>query len=486
MMRPTADFDSPYEPAAHCLLPAPPAIDATPLSPNRWGFADTRFTTDANGDVRLEGARYSLCGQVIDRLLPWALTQLGVPVVPDDKNPFAYPLPQPPSRLGTDQQQQLITLLGSEGISVDALVRSRHGHGHSQEDVWAANYSGFARIPDAVVYPRNEEQVRTLLQLAQTQNLALIPYGGGTNVSNASRCPSSETRPILSVDMSRMHRVRWIDPVNRIACIEAGATGAQIHQVLAQHGYTLGHEPDSYELSTLGGWIATYASGMKKNRYGNIEDIVIDCRVLTPSGDLLRCNIADRESIGFDHRRVVLGSEGRIGIVTQALVKVHPLPAVQQHESILFRDFATGVAFFHALQQTGRLPASIRLMDNRQFILGQCLKPTPRGSAALKSSLQKWFLRKKGFDLDRMAACTVLFEGSAEEVAEQRREVTRLMREHGGLFGGAGNGKQGYSLTFGIAYLRDFLLELWIIAESFETTVPWSGVLALCDNVRKR
>lgn len=476
-----------YAAPAGAIIPAPAADSRAELSLNRWGYADTRFSVDADSVVRLGGARYSLCGLAIDRLFPWARTQLGVPLDPLDRHEFKSPQQQPASRLAPQQLDALHAALGNDGVSVDPLVRRRHGHGHSQEDIWAANYGQLSRIPDAVVYPRDEAAVREVLQLAHTLQLGLIPYGGGTNVTAACRCPPDEARPIISVDMAHMNRVRWIDAHNRIACIEAGATGAQINAVLAQHGFTLGHEPDSYELSTLGGWIATHASGMKKNRYGNIEDIVLDCRVLTPTGDLLRSNSADRESVGFDHRRLVLGSEGRFGIITQALVRIHRLPQQQRHESLIFPDFAHGVAFFHALQQSGTLPASIRLMDNRQFILGQCLKPSPRGFAAIKSALQKRWLRQvKGFDLDRMAACTVLFEGTRAEVQEQYRRVAHLLKRHGGLFGGAGNGRQGYTLTFGIAYLRDFLLTQWIIAESFETTVPWSGVLQLCEAVRQR
>lgn len=485
-MRPDS-FDHAYDARAHCLLPDPAEHSAGALSRNRWGYEDTRFSVDASGIVRLSGDRYSLCGLAIDRLFPWAETQLGLKLDPLDVHEFRYPAAQPPSRLNAAQRDALLQVLDAGDLNLDPLERLRHGHGHSQEDIWAANYGALPRIPDAVVYPRNEDSVRRLLQLAQEYQLGLIPFGGGTNVTSACRCPEQEQRAILSVDLSRMSAVRWIDPHNLVACIEAGATGAQISAVLARHGFTLGHEPDSYELSTLGGWIATHASGMKKNRYGNIEDIVLDCRVLTPNGELLRNNSADRESIGFDHRRLVLGSEGRLGIITQALVRIHRLPEVQQHESLVFPDFARGVAFFHALQRSGTLPASIRLMDNRQFILGQCLKPSPTGLARFKSKLQKAWLRKaKGFDLDRMAACTVLFEGTAAEVREQRQRVAQVMKAHGGLFGGAGNGKQGYSLTFGIAYLRDFLLTQWIIAESFETTVPWSGVLALCENVKQR
>src|SRR5207237_1656710 len=110
--------------------------------------------------------------------------------------------------------------------------------------------------------------------------------GGGTNVSDALRCRSSEERMIVAVDLGRLNRILWIDPTNRMAAIQAGAVGRDIAEQLARYGFTLGHEPDSIEFSTLGGWIATHASGMKKNRYGNIEDLVLDVRVVTPRGTL--------------------------------------------------------------------------------------------------------------------------------------------------------------------------------------------------------
>jgi alkyldihydroxyacetonephosphate synthase len=126
--------------------------------------------------------------------------------------------------------------------------------------------------------------VAALVDAAAEHGVVLVPYGGGTNVTEALRCLPDEERPIVAVDMGRMNRIEWIDPVNRMACIQAGAAGRHIQAQLAEHGFTMGHEPDSVEFSTLGGWIATNASGMKKNRYGNIEDLVLDVTVATPSG----------------------------------------------------------------------------------------------------------------------------------------------------------------------------------------------------------
>src|SRR5204863_8175478 len=156
---------------------------------------------------------------------------------------------------------------------------------------------------------------------AKSHNVSLIPYGGGTNVTDALRCKEDEQRTIVSVDMRRMNRIIWVDRENMMACIEAGAVGRQIIAELKKHNLTMGHEPDSVEFSTLGGWIATNASGMKKNRYGNIEDIVLDVSAVTTAGKLERTNASPRESVGLDLRRLIFGSEGTLGIITSAIVK---------------------------------------------------------------------------------------------------------------------------------------------------------------------
>ena len=293
---------------------------------------------------------------------------------------------------------------------------------------------------------------------------------------------------IVSVDMSQMNRVLWIDPENRMACVQAGAVGRNIAEQLAEHGFTMGHEPDSIEFSTLGGWIATHASGMKKNRYGNIEDLVLDATVVTARGTLERPAVAPRESIGVgDARRWIFGSEGSFGIVTRAIIKIFPLPEVQQYGSIVFPDLEQGVAFLYELTQTATPPASVRLVDNLQFQLSQMLKPRSTGLKKRKSALEKWFVvRVKGFDPKRMTACTLVFEGTREQVAAEQRSVYQIAKRYGGMKGGAENGKRGYQLTFGIAYLRDWILNHFLLAESFETSVAWSEALSLCKNVKRR
>jgi alkyldihydroxyacetonephosphate synthase len=354
--------------------------------------------------------------------------------------------------------------------------------------MYAIKYTRLGRIPDLVVYPQAEAQVSMLVEAAKANDVSLIPYGGGTNVTDALRCHEDEERTVVSVDMRRMNRVLWIDRENMMACIEAGAVGRNIIAVLKEQGLTMGHEPDSVEFSTLGGWIATNASGMKKNRYGNIEDIVLDVSVVTVGGKLERTSAAPRESVGVDLRRLMFGSEGTLGIITSAVVKIFALPEVQRHGSILFPTFEDGFQFMYDLAREATPPASVRLVDNLQFQFGLALKPKSSGGLAdLKSKAEKFFVTKiKGFDPYQMVACTLVFEGSNAEVQQQQQDVYRIAARHRGMKAGEENGRRGYQLTFSIAYIRDFLMSYYIIAESFETSVPWTKALALCKNVRQR
>lgn len=471
------------------ILPDPPPASspAEAESLDVWGFRDTHFDFSANGHVIIRGDRYELSGKELPRFLPWVREVLQVAVDPREVHQPRYPTRIPDSQATEDFLGELRGFLSAHQVELSPEVRLRHGHGHTQEEMYAIKYGQLGRVPDLVLYPENDQHVARLVESAKRHNAALIPYGGGTNVTEALRCSSGEQRTIVSVDMRRMNRVLWIDRANMMACIQAGAVGRNIIAELKRHGLTMGHEPDSVEFSTLGGWIATNASGMKKNKYGNIEDLVLDVTVATAEGTLERTSAMPRESVGLDLRRLILGSEGTLGIITSAVVKVFPLPEVQEYGSVLFPSFDEGFRFMYDLTRQATPPASVRLVDNLQFQFGLALKPASSGLGALKSKIEKMFVTKlKGFDPEKMVACTLVFEGSRAEVDRQQQELYRIAAKHKGMKAGGENGRRGYQLTFSIAYIRDFLMNYYIIAESFETSVAWSDALKLCENVKRR
>ena len=183
---------------------------------------------------------------------------------------------------------------------------------------------------------------------------------------------------------------------------------------------------------------------------------------------------------------LLFGSEGNLGVITAARIAIHPLPEAQRYGSVVFRRFEDGVAYLKAVRASGGLPASIRLVNNREFRFGQALKPAVHGTHAWVDRLKRtWLLRVLGFDPATLAACTIVMEGGRDEVTRQERTLRQLAKQSGAVWGGAENGRRGYHLTFAIAYLRDFFSRFGIVAESFETSVPWDRITEVCSAVEQ-
>ncbi|KAH9147929.1 hypothetical protein AeRB84_008558 [Aphanomyces euteiches] len=283
-------------------------------------------------------------------------------------------------------------------------------------------------------------------------------------------------------------QVLSVDKENMTAVIEASISGLDLHNQLKARGLTLGHEPDSWEFSTVGGWIATKASGMKKNVYGNIEDLVVNVVLVTPSGTMTRSCSVPRVSMGPDTLQMAMGSEGLFGVVTRVVFRIRPAPEFQMYDSILFPTFDDGVRAMYDVTRAKCIPASIRLLDNTQFQLGQALKPMASNplTANLVSMATKAYVTKiKGFDVNTMCGMTLLFEGNKDEALRHQKQIHAIAAKHGGMVGGAENGKRGYFLTYVIAYIRDFVMNYYFLCDSFETAVPWNNVTAFIANIRQ-
>lgn len=451
---------------------------------NGWGFKDTEFVLDKDGQVKLTGSRYLFSGQQLPKFREWVEKEINIDLNINTPAQVEIPIAEPKL-----VQEFLSDIKGKvDEVNVDKICRLTHSHGHTMQEIYALRHGQLDRVVDAVVYVANHEQAEVLVQAAVRHNVVLIPYGGGTNVTQALLCDKNEQRMIVSVDMQRMNHVKWVDRKNMTACIEAGIMGRDLEKELARYQVVLGHEPDSVEFSTLGGWISTRASGMKKNIYGNIEDIVLNIKIVTPSGTITKNSDYPRISSGPDLNQIILGSEGNYGIITEAIVRVREVPKVRNYNSIVFNNWETGVKFMYDVARSRQWPASMRLIDNIQFQFGMALKPAVASKfKEYLDHIKKYYLLEvKKINPTEMVVVTLLFEGSEDLVAMQEKTVYGIAAKYGGIKAGAENGLRGYFLTFMIAYIRDFAMNYAYIAESFETSVPWSNVLTLCKNVKER
>eukprot|EP00547_Thalassionema_nitzschioides_P011168 CAMPEP_0194262984 /NCGR_PEP_ID=MMETSP0158-20130606/46816_1 /TAXON_ID=33649 /ORGANISM="Thalassionema nitzschioides, Strain L26-B" /LENGTH=2209 /DNA_ID=CAMNT_0039003149 /DNA_START=70 /DNA_END=6701 /DNA_ORIENTATION=- len=463
-----------------------------------WGFHDSRFQVrpdkDGQPTVVMSGNRYSISGKSLRYLIPFIEAETKIKVDVLSKAPRDVVGLEIAECAIPKEKLDLVSKIVSK-LSISPATRMRHGTGYSQEDAFDFRHGGRVRVPDVVVWPKTESEVMGLIDFSKNSSCNLIPHGGGTNVSQATRCPSmkKDPRPIISVDMTHMDSVLWINEEDGLAHVQAGITGRVLIQEMKRHGYTIGHEPDSLEFSTLGGWIATKASGMKRSKYGNIEDIVVDIRVASSIGNIWKgqengiAGPPGRESRGIDLLSCFLGSEGCLGIVVSAIIRIWPLPTVIQHEGVLIPDMDAGIHFVRRIARLGPLaPASVRLLDNAHFRLGQAL----RENSSIADSIRKLALKAltpkyRAFSSNEMVCATIIFEGSADEVREQRRKVSEIAMHCGGLLVGSRVGRSGYDLTFAIAYLRDFALSYDFLGDSFETFAPWSTLHLIIKEAKK-
>ena len=454
---------------------------------HKWGYRDSGFKVNDDKSVTFTGSRYPICGKRLYNFVPFVEDILGVEfsIKPKIQEVEKKHVSEP--KVNVSFMADLRKAFSPDRFSDEHNERLLHSHGqHSTDEVYKVLYNKLEQFADLVFYIESEEEAVQLVDLAEKHDVCLIPYGGGTNVTNALRPPKEEKRMVVSVDTRRMAGVESVDEKNLMVTVQAGITGKVLEQELNQRGFTVGHEPDSYEFSTVGGWISTNAAGMKKHKYGNIEDIVQNMRMVTPMGIINQKRPLTRSSFGIKAQNILFGSEGNLGIVTSATLKVHRLPESSAYESIIFRDWDTGVRFMYDLFHSNMVPASARLADNLQIRLGNALKENKEGLRKILDDFKKYILFNiKGVDPERFTAAVFKIEGSNTEVRNQRENLRTLSKKHGGILAGESTGKSGYLATMVIAYIRELIFTQNVLGETMETAVPWSKINQVKNEAHK-
>jgi alkyldihydroxyacetonephosphate synthase len=342
-------------------------------------------------------------------------------------------------------------------FSLDFDDRFFRCRGQATRDFYVLRFGKFERIPDLVVWPKTHDEVISVVKLANKYCSCIIPLGGATNITQSLTYSkkSGKNRFFISLDTSMMNKILWIDRTSMLACIESGIAGKDLEDALYSQGLTMGHEPDSIEFSTLGGWIATRSSGMKQQTYGNIEDIVVKSTLVTSSGVIEKNFLTPRSSIGPDYDQIILGSEGTLGVITKAVVKVHNSPEERRYGSIMFPDFERGLNFMYEVSKMNPKPSNLRLIDSIHFNLGQALKINENVMGEIADFFKTQLVTKMcRFNLDQVSLATYLIEGNLETVEAIEKKLKEISIKYLGVIGGPKYGKRAYMMTFAVCYIR--------------------------------
>jgi alkyldihydroxyacetonephosphate synthase len=393
-------------------------------------------------------------------------------------------LPIPAPMISDQLLAELTDAVGTENAVQDDLGRTVHTYGKSARDLLRIRAGDLPRVPDVVVYPGDEAEVQLIVDRAVAADAVIIPYGGGSNISGSLHAPEGETRPVISVDLGRLNQVIDIDEDSGLARIQAGAQGPDLEEQLGARGWTLGHFPDSFTHSTLGGWIATRSSGMQSDKYGDISDIARGMRVVMP-GKVLQVRPLPHTSTGPSVREMVLGSEGRLGVITEVTVQVHRIPEVRLILGYLFPSWEASLAAMHEISTSDAHPSITRVSDAKEtaFSFATRRKSSRISISSLISKGLMKVLQRRGWNLDEVCLSFIGYEGGKAHVSRQKAIVKDIVGRHGGIVVGKGPGELYDQKKFDTPYIRDFLLDRGAIGDVSETAAPWSKLLPLYTNV---
>ena len=438
-------------------------IDRTKLRWNGWGWAAHKDGLAAREDV-----------------WAWLAAELGMPALLATPARPIEDVSLPPAQLSKSQREGFERIVGAEHVRSEPFERAFHALGRSYHDLLRLRAGILACAPELIVYPRATPEVLALLAYATENDIAVVPFGGGTSVVGGVSANSGACKSVVALDLSRMDTLISADTRSRMATAEAGIYGPMLEKALYAKGLTLGHLPQSFEFSTLGGWIAHRGAGQGSNGYGRVEDWLLGVKLATPSG-VLETKPFPASSAWPNLTELIIGSEGILGVITEAAFRVRPLPPVSDYRGYLFRSFESGAdAIRKAVQQ--ELPMTmLRLSDveeTRYYRAFSAVGKEPR----LRDRLTSAYLNARSF---HQTPCALIagFEGDARSVAYGRERFALIAKASGALSLGEGQGRRWREGRFHGPYLRDPMMDRGIGVDTLETATSWSRIPALYDEL---
>jgi alkyldihydroxyacetonephosphate synthase len=369
-----------------------------------------------------------------------------------------------PSALSQADQDALAGIVGADYFRTADRDRLLRAGGKSTPDMLRRRDTGVQDAPDAVLLPGGpdgDDTVAAILSYCSDHGIAVVPFGGGTNVTGGLDPNRGKFGAVVSLDLRRFDELHSLDEVSGIAELGGGVTGPDAERLLGERGFSLGHFPQSFEYATIGGFAATRSSGQDSAGYGRFNEMILGLRMVTPVGVLDLGRVA-ASAAGPDLRQLAIGSEGTLGVITKVRLRVHRKPETTRYEAWSFPDFATGAAALRAVTQVGTGPTVVRLSDEAET--GVNLATT---EAIGENKVTGGCLG------------LTLFEGTKEHAESRHAETRALLEAHGGTSLGDGPAEAWERGRFAAPYLRDSLLAAGALCETLETATDWSNIGAL-------
>ncbi len=364
---------------------------------------------------------------------------------------------------------------GEENVETSDYARASHAMGYFFSELLLLRQGMIKTPPDLVVYPRNEEEIIQILRFCNQEMIAVTPLGGRSSVTRGLETP----RGGISLDLTRhFDNISDLNETNQTVKVQPGVYGPALEKYLNAHGYTCGHFPQSFEYSTVGGWVAARGAGQESTYYGKIESIVLALKVISPVG-IIETKDYPASAEGWDLNKTFIGSEGSLGIITEITLKIRKYrPQNTKYTSFVFKDFESATTCMRKIMQAGiGTPALFRISDPVETATAFKIKD-------FDNSFSDRILRFFGYGPGKRCLMFVTVEGDRDLTALTKKKIQKTARAHGGFHSGSKPVRDWLKQRYTSAYLRDPLMDIGIMTDTVETAVPWDKLLPLWKAVR--
>lgn len=372
---------------------------------------------------------------------------------------------------------QFKNIVGEENIKIDDYSRASHSYGKYYAELVKLRKFEIPTPPDAVICPRSEAEIIQIIEICNLNKIALTPFGGHSSVTRGVETPNGG----VSLDLTKhINKIIEVNEINSTVTVQAGIYGPAFENYLNNYGerYTCGHFPQSFEYSTVGGWVAAKGAGQASTGYGKIDQMVLSLRVITPKG-VIETKTYPASAQGWDIHPLFIGSEGTLGVITQVTMKIRKYkPEKSKHASFIFKDFDSAVLAMRTVMQSGiGVPHLFRISDPEETDIAFKTKN-------FENTLADKFLKTLGYKSGNRCLMFVSVDGEKPHVSQVLASIKKIVKNNGAFYIGSSPTKKWLEQRYSSAYLRDPLMDLGIMTDTLETAVMWDNLIPLWSAVR--